>query len=82
MRVEIAEEPSSSLEEYAHVQIAFEVTQRFAVCVSDSGLGGLQLVLESVEVPRARHTRSPSWRVPSPLDMLSPCQGPRRSGSW
>ena len=51
MTVEIREEPSSALTEYARVPIAFEVRERLVIDAPDAGLGGLRLVAESVESP-------------------------------
>ncbi len=48
MTIEITEEPPAALAEYAKVSIAFEVSERFAVPASETGLGGLPLISERV----------------------------------
>ncbi|MFU8889546.1 MAG: hypothetical protein ACNA8N_13205 [Trueperaceae bacterium] len=54
VKVEIREEPPSSLAEYASVPIAFEVRERLAVDAPDAGLGGLRLAVEPVAPPYAK----------------------------
>jgi GNAT superfamily N-acetyltransferase len=51
MTVEIREEASSALAEYARVPIAFEVRARYAVRAADAGLGGLRLSEEREAAP-------------------------------
>ena len=51
MTVQIREETSATLADYARVPIAFEVRERLAVRIPDSGLGGLHLALEPVSPP-------------------------------
>ena len=49
--IEIREEPPSALADYARVPIAFEVRERLAVHLVDSGVGGVELRRERVEAP-------------------------------
>jgi len=51
MTVEIREEPSSALAEYARVPMAFEVSELFTLPALDVGLGGFPLVAERVGLP-------------------------------
>jgi len=51
MNPEIREEPPTALADYARVPIAFEVHERLAVSVPESGLGGIRLIAERVVPP-------------------------------
>lgn len=51
LEVEICEEPSSRLEDYARVPIAFEVNSMLLPVLRDSGLGGFELVERPVTPP-------------------------------
>jgi GNAT superfamily N-acetyltransferase len=51
MRIEISEEPITSLEEYSRIPIAFEVEQVLELTVQDNGLGGILLSERTLDHP-------------------------------
>ncbi len=87
MNVEIIEESTASLSEYARVSIAFLVTSHLRVEPIDGGLGGLRLVEERVDAPYVRDSDAEDpptswldrWEI-SHWPVLSAFRGSRRVG--
>src|SRR4029077_1409701 len=51
MRIEISQEPITSLEDYSRIPIAFEVERVLDLVVQDNGLGGFLLSERSLDLP-------------------------------
>jgi ribosomal protein S18 acetylase RimI-like enzyme len=51
MDIELREEPTTALDEYGRIPIAFEVNRVLDVSVADGGLGGILMSERNVEVP-------------------------------
>ena len=54
MQIEVREEPTTALTDYATIPIVFEVRERFAVVGPQAGLEGVRLVVEPVAMPHLK----------------------------